>query len=350
MIEKSDCVDECTPTTIDDLLQLININNQEMGWVQSETNKLNWVFRGHEEASWKLEPSSVRLDDSWSKIFDKFKRFIEPDVSTAIKRFNKDQAWSKFPDERLKSVLYQTAFEEEIVYRFIQLSDSVNLNIPKGPSNTSGRKFLNSLCRGSKAFGDDHNHNKPTHIALAQHSQIPTKMLDWTGDPLFALFFALESKNDPNSKENAVIWALDSKVLEKKDAHVFNDDFNNKELFMSVSFFRSLMSDILNIRSQNGILQYLGNREKYYLCNGEWPCLEKVLHYEKESNKPLRKIVIKNEWVSDLNKILWIRGINRAAMMPSFENIGKALSKILIQTDFDNFSENQFENFLIPNR
>ncbi len=52
---------------------------------------------------------------------------------------------------------------------------------------------------------------------LMQHYGAPTRLLDWTDNPLVALYFAVEEENlkDEDLEQNAVVWVLDPWWLNK---------------------------------------------------------------------------------------------------------------------------------------
>jgi len=62
-----------------------------------------------------------------------------------------------------------------------------------------------------KAYGDYSKLNAWEKYALMQHHGLPTRLLDWTENPLVALYFAL--KQSAKIEENCAVWVINPYAL-----------------------------------------------------------------------------------------------------------------------------------------
>src|ERR1700734_4089370 len=53
------------------------------------------------------------------------------------------------------------------------------------------------------------NRTKWEWYFLMQHYGAPTRLLDWTGNPLAALYFAIADECEEDNKNDAAVWAFD---------------------------------------------------------------------------------------------------------------------------------------------
>lgn len=60
-------------------------------------------------------------------------------------------------------------------------------------------------------------------LALAQHNEVPTGLLDWTLNPLIALYFACEPTEDG---EDGRVWSLNTSACDEYTHTVLVDPFN----------------------------------------------------------------------------------------------------------------------------
>lgn len=136
-----------------DYLNYIEILNQEYSATPLLSNPINsqFLFRGMENSSYSLLPSvfrKVKIKQSGGKI------------------------------ENYKYLALNE--ETDILKNFIQEASAYIYNL-----NSISQKFVR-------------------WIELAQHYGVPTRLLDWSNNPLVALYFACES----NSQEEAIVWIL----------------------------------------------------------------------------------------------------------------------------------------------
>lgn len=203
-------------------------------------------------------------------------------------------------------IKYIGKFRKTSIYNFRGQSNKDWKLIPKAgrpPFEEKDDKMLfMHWKRRATAYLKRDNYDEWELLAIAQHNGIPTRLLDWTHNPLVAAFFACME----NFETDGAIFAYKSTTyIETKSKDPF--DFPNG----TIKFF-------MPTASSDRIMNQLG----YFTLHSQ-PTKELT---EKIGNTVLEKIIIphgiKKEIIFALNQF----GVNSLSLFPDLDGLTKHLT------------------------
>lgn len=162
------------------------------------------------------------------------------------------------------------------------------------------REIFEDFKRKFSLFTDARPKNDKEFLFLAQHYGLPTRLLDWTYNPLIALYFACCSNFD---KDGVVFQGYEF------NRTIFNEDKDNILSFQSFDLLLPNLTDV-RYKNQNGL---------FVLYPEPW----------KEGFKFIstRYIVPSSSKRNILNKLEKI-GFTRSYIMPSLDSLCKDIVDI----------------------
>lgn len=150
-----------------------------------------------------------------------------------------------------------------------------------------------------KAYAVAHISGQPDDdwhwLALAQHHRMPTRFLDWTRNPLVALFFAVETL----SQSDAAVYVWDEvKVFSQTPSDPFTSEVSEVLVYIAPHFSP-------RIPAQSGVLTFHAHPTMAH------------------DSDQITKVIVPSSTKNDFKHILAHYGVHRASLFPDLDGIAE---------------------------
>ena len=146
---------------------------------------------------------------------------------------------------------------------------------------------------------------------IAQHYGVPTRLLDWSENPLVGLYFALDDNNYDD--EDGVIWVFEDKTILVKEVASLRDGSGLRKLKYPRPYraWKDLQLEIPRTKAQRGSLT-------------SQPDLSKEFNKQNfdQNTQSLKKFIVPKQSKTQLRKQLEILGVTEERLFPDFLDIG----------------------------
>jgi hypothetical protein len=182
----------------------------------------------------------------------------------------------------------------------------------KPKMNVLEKGIFNEFRRLSIPFIEKTDLSEWEALALAQHHYLPTRLLDWTENPLTALWFAFNEKNADQTKR--VVWCF---------------GFNKNDI-LEQSKMKCFTNDRTIVYQPNHITRRLINQTGWFTCHfyNETKNKYSALNNLRNHWNHLYRIRFANkseEFRGDVLSQLNTFGINHYSVFPDLEGLSKYL-------------------------
>ncbi len=315
---------------------LLNLNDSmidaEPAVYYPELNgQVRWIFRGNWDSTWELLPSALR--GGWLDKFvlkRPFKLENREPASAPIKPRVVNIKLVKFTELITKEdkIKNQIMAEFALLTEFRKIANSSGIDCSYTSfSDTYENRLNKTFDKPNAVFGENADEKDfdseilgeldlwPDNslwplMALAQHHGIPTRLLDFTYNPLFAIFFAasypFEKKlTEIPENDNLCVWAVSESTPRDstwKAIPAPNDRSGN--LF-----------------AQEGVLIIDPNaNKKFNAAKNKWQGFEDI-----KLPNPMIKLTLRQSKYKELLRLLWESDITPVRIRPNLDRVTETL-------------------------
>ena len=284
-----------------------------------------WVFRGQRDSLWELTPSAWRTQATTiplqrlARVRDEVAERHAPAI---IEQLHRNPLTRGANTGYVVKAYAQARAEFSLLLDFVTLADELGHRVPNLDAylRLAGHTYLPDVQSYPLVrFLPELN----PAAALAQHHGVPTRSLDWTRNPFYAAYFAGSEVESQSVDGRIAVWAVrPDLLLEQGRAERYNSEYTR--------FLHHTVPNSENpyLRSQEGLFIHPTYGCAHIARTGEFPNLEAFAKQvqSESSSAVIRMLALPYSEVGELLRLLWLKGVSRAHLMPTIDNVTHALS------------------------
>jgi hypothetical protein len=193
-------------------------------------------------------------------------------------------------------------------------------------------QLMKQFKQNAFQFLDEPPQDEHEWIFLMQHYAIPTRLLDWTENPLIGLYFA--TRDCPGTKKpHAALWCLYPQELNKisgvvltpeDDIPAFGDEVELKDYLPSQVRLGNSKKNPLAITAARRFDRVYAQKGVFTIQHREAIRIEDL--QDHEGNQPhLVKLNILRRNVQRVRSELELLGVNKLSVFPQLENVASQI-------------------------
>jgi hypothetical protein len=279
-----------------------------------------WLFRGMPETRWRLLPRIWRGPElsKYEEALRKIDFMVAPNYDRWLAEGNNKFGHGYLHKPHAVQMLVRIRVLQSILMRSFKMVGQ-ECGLISGVSDNWGYEYLEQTRLRDVLDGN----STVDEFALAQHYGLPTHLLDWTRDPLKAIWFSIESSPLPDSKP--CIWAIDRTQI---------PNYSNDNKY-ALGYIRIDRSTNPFLHAQDGVLTEIFGYERFLDDYGHLPAVEDL--FSTFPKGAVRKYLIPSTVPerAEIIRLLWREGRSLPHLMPSMGNVADFADQIVRLGLFD---------------